>query len=120
MAIKPPPLGRFDQGCVYLRKRRGSDDFIRQQGEFEIIANGVLSLDAKSGADVEIADGLENIVTYEAWDRWKSGISPADLIELADGRRLNIRRIVNWEERNEYLWMTVVHRVPVIAGLEDA
>jgi hypothetical protein len=120
MTTAPAKAADLRVGCRYLRKRTrstGKDDFIREPGRFDTVARGKLKLIASSGAETVIADGMESIVSYSAVDRWKPGIRPTDLVELDDGRRLNIRRLVNWEERNRWLVMVLVHRVPAIAEL---
>lgn len=121
---EPATAAELRVPCRYLRKSqrpRDKDDFHRNpEPDYNCIGEGVIKLVAKTGTDTEIADGLENITTYDAVDRWKYGILTTDMIELHDGRKLHIRKSTNWMEQNKWLVMTLVYREVAIEGVANA
>jgi len=107
--------------CRYMRratKPKDTDDWIRGGVHYNQVSSGRLKLVVATASDPEIADSVENLTTYKAVDRWKSGIRQTDLVLLHDGRELNIRSATNWEERNKWLVLSLVHREVVLEGLD--
>lgn len=108
---KPPKASEFRVHVQYMRELDpNDDDWLPSLTQYLQVGVGVLAIAATSGQDTLVGDGIDNIQTYQAWDRWKDGVKTSDVIVAADGTRYNIRSRSNWEQRNKYAQMVLVVR----------
>lgn len=59
-----------------------------------------------SGKEKVVADKLQASLTHRVVLRYRDGVTPQMRLQM-DGRYFNIRRVINVEERNEFLELLV-------------
>ena len=107
-----PPTPRERRIPVdYLREtepKRPGGDWRIEPDRFTTVARGVISLKKRAGSETTVADGIDSIQKFEAWDDYKHGIRTTDCLKASDGRIFNIESADDWEQRGRYLEMTLV------------
>lgn len=103
-----PDLAAFRHHVEYQRDVSHRDDWQPGHDQWQGIATGMVSLEGRTGAEVEVADGIDAVQTYESWDRWQPGITTEDRVKVADGRILQIRSRVDDKGMGKWARMVLV------------